>query len=511
MSDGIRFLLGERTVEVKDFDPQTTVLDWLRIQAQRTGTKEGCAEGDCGACTVVVGELQGDSIRYRAFNACILLLATLDGKQLITVEDLASDGLHPVQQALVDHHGSQCGFCTPGFVMSLFAMVHEDGRDEAWKPGGAGRAAIDEGLAGNLCRCTGYAPIVRAAEEVLAEPVDDRFSANREQTVNALKAIGRKHGLQLEYEGRRFYSPQSIDELCQLLTRHPDAVLLAGGTDVGLWITKQLRILSTLIYLVNVPELHRLEINEGQACLEIGAAVSYTDAMETLCALYPDFRPLLSRLGAVQVRNAGTIGGNIANGSPIGDMPPPLIALGARLVLRSAAGRRELDLEDFFIGYGKQDLRAGECVEQVLLPLPEPEAHTDLHFRVYKLAKRFDQDISAVCAAFALRLKGEIVQSIRICYGGMAGVPARARETESVLLGERWCQEIIDHAMAAMAKDYQPLTDWRAGGEYRMLASQNLLQRFYLETTTTEPVQVDPHAATVQVGMQQAAGEADRS
>ena len=507
MSDGIRFLLGERKVEVKDFDPQTTVLDWLRIQAQRTGTKEGCAEGDCGACTVVVGELQGDSIRYRAFNACILLLATLDGKQLITVEDLASDGLHPVQQALVDHHGSQCGFCTPGFVMSLFAMAH----DEGWKPGGAGRAAIDEGLAGNLCRCTGYAPIVRAAEDVLAEPVNDRFSANSEQTVSALRAIGRTRGLQLEYEGRQFYSPRSIDELCQLLARHPDAVLLAGGTDVGLWITKQLRILPTLIQTSCVPELHRLEINEGQACLEIGAAVSYTDAMETLCALYPDFRPLLSRLGALQVRNAGTIGGNIANGSPIGDMPPPLIALGARLVLRSAAGRRELDLEDFFIEYGKQDLRAGECVEQVLLPLPGLAAHTDLHFRVYKLAKRFDQDISAVCAAFALRLKDEIVQSIRICYGGMAGVPARARKAESVLLGARWSQEIIDHAMAAMAEDYQPMTDWRAGSEYRMLSSQNLLQRFFLETTTDEPVQVAPQAAPRQVNPEQAVGEVDRS
>jgi xanthine dehydrogenase small subunit len=520
MSDGIRFLLGERAVEVKDFDPQTTVLDWLRIQAHRTGTKEGCAEGDCGACTVVIGELQGDSIRYRAFNACILLLATLDGRQLITVEDLASDGLHPVQQALVDHHGSQCGFCTPGFVMSLFAMVHdqgrEQGRDEGWKPGGTRRAAIDEGLAGNLCRCTGYAPIVRAAEQVLAEPVDDRFGANREQTVSALRAMGRKHGLQLEYDGRRFYSPRSIDELCQLFARHPDAVLLAGGTDVGLWITKQLRVLRTLIYTANVPELHQLEVNKEQACLEIGAAVSYTDAMETLCAFYPDFRPLLSRLGAVQVRNAGTIGGNIANGSPIGDMPPPLIVLGARLVLRSATGRRELDLEDFFIEYGKQDLQAGECVEQVLLPLPDPGAHTDLQFRVYKLAKRFDQDISAVCAAFALQLEGEIVQSIRICYGGMAGIPARARKTESVLLGALWSQEIIDHAMAVMAQDFKPLTDWRAGSEYRMLASQNLLQRFYLETTTTEPVQVGPaqtapEVVRKQIAPDQVAGEVDRS
>ncbi len=482
MSSAVRLLLGDRLVEVRDFDPQTTVLDWLRLQVSRTGGKEGCAEGDCGACTVVLGELQNDSIRYRAINACISLLATLDGKQLITVEDLASDDLHPVQQALVDHHGSQCGFCTPGFVMSLFAMAHDDRRI----PSESGRAIIDEGLAGNLCRCTGYAPIVRAAQEVLAVPVDDRFSRNHQQTVSALRAIDRQQGLQLEYQGRRFYSPRSMEDLCQRLADYPDAVLLGGGTDIGLWITKQQRILSTLVYTANVPELHRLEINQEQARLEIGAAVSYTDAMDALCALYPDFRPLLSRIGAVQVRNAGTIGGNIANGSPIGDMSPPLIVLGSRLVLRSATGRRELDLEDYFIEYGKQDIKAGECVEQVLLPLPE----ADTQFRVYKLAKRFDQDISAVCAAFALQLDGETVRSIRICYGGMAEIPARARETEGVLLGARWLQENIDQAMAAMAKDFQPLSDWRAGSEYRMLASQNLLQRFFLETTTAESVQV---------------------
>ena len=496
MSTGIRFLLGENPVEVTNFDPQATVLDWLRIQQQRTGTKEGCAEGDCGACTVVIGELKGESVRYRAINACILLLATLDGKQMITVEDLAEDDLHPVQQALVDHHGSQCGFCTPGFVMSLFAMAH----DGDWKPGATGRAAIDEGLAGNLCRCTGYAPIARAAEEVLAEPVQDRFRMNCRQTASALGAIESENGLELEYEGRRFFSPRSIDGLCQQLDRYPDAVLLAGGTDVGLWITKQLRILDTLIYTANVPELNRLGINKEKSCLEIGAAVSYTDAMDALCAHYPEFGPLLSRIGAVQVRNVGTIGGNIANGSPIGDMPPPLIALGARLVLRSTAGRRELDLEDFFIDYGKQDLRAGECVEKVLLPLPDPEISGDLQFRVYKLAKRFDQDISAVCAAFALQLNGEVVQSIRICYGGMAGIPARALHTESTLVGERWSQESIEGAMAAMTKDFQPLSDWRAGSEYRMLSSQNLLQRFYLETTSTEAVQLTPGRVVAEVG-----------
>jgi len=498
MPAGIRFLLGDRTVEVSGFDPQMTVLEWLRIKARRTGSKEGCAEGDCGACTVVVGDLRGDSIDYRAVNSCIMLLATLDGKQLITIEDLAADlapgELHPVQQAMVDQHGSQCGFCTPGFVMSLFAMVHDENRYGEK----AGRNAVNEGLAGNLCRCTGYAPIARAAEEVLARPVEDSFSGNLKKTVGALRAIGRKSSLELEHhdnkgdnEGdRRFFSPRSIDELCSLLTSYPDAVMLAGGTDVGLWITKQLQTIDTLIYTLNVPELNQLRVNKEQNCLEIGAAVSYTAAMESLCGIFPEFRPLLSRLGAVQVRNAGTIGGNIANGSPIGDMPPPLIALAARLVLRSAAGRREIELEDFFIEYGKQDLRAGECIEKILLPLPVTQQSQELLFRVYKLSKRFDQDISAVCAAFALQLEGETVQSIRICYGGMAGIPARARKAESILLGARWSQENIDRAMASMTLDYRPLTDWRASKEYRSLAAQNLLQRFFLETTTKEQVQL---------------------
>ncbi len=487
MSGAIRFLLGDRLIEASDFDPQLTVLDWLRMN-RHTGTKEGCAEGDCGACTVVVGDLAGDEIRYRSFNACIQLLATLDGRQLIIVEDLAQAELHPVQQAMVDHHGSQCGFCTPGFVMSLFAMYHENRI-----PGeqGIGRRQIDEGLAGNLCRCTGYAPIVRAAQQALFMPVDDQFSQNRDQTVANLKQIQPTECLELEYKSRRFFAPRSLDELCDLLTQHPDAVMVAGATDVGLWITKQLRVIDTLVYTANVAELHTLAIDKQSACLEIGAAVSYTDAMGALTDVYPDFRPLLARLGAVQVRNAGTIGGNIANGSPIGDMPPPLIALGARLVLRSTRGSRTLDLEEFFIEYGRQDLEPGECVEKILLPLPDPA----VQFRVYKLGKRFDQDISAVCAAFALTLDKGAVASIRICYGGMAGVPARAREAESTLRGQPWTQATIEGAMSALERDFEPITDWRASSEYRMIAAQNLLQRFFLEMTRDEPVHLKAGSA----------------
>jgi xanthine dehydrogenase small subunit len=482
MSEGVRFLLGEKLVEVLSFDPQLTVLEWLRSDACRCGTKEGCAEGDCGACTVVIGELRDGTVSYRAFNACILLFATLDGKQLITVEDLATDGLlHPVQQALVDQHGSQCGFCTPGFVMSLFAMYHDQDRSD-----NTGRVEIDQGLAGNLCRCTGYVPIVKAARQILDQPATDHFMKQRDLIIRALEDIQPVTATHVEFEGRHFFSPRSVSELSRLLADYPDAVMVAGATDVGLWITKQQQCMDVLIHTCNVMELQKLAVDPVQNQLEIGSAVSYSDAMGVLCSHYPDFRPMLSRLGAVQVRNAGTIGGNIANGSPIGDMPPPLIALKAQLVLRSAGGRRELDLEDYFIAYGKQDLRPGEFIEKVLLPL-----HGDQQlFRVYKLSKRFDQDISSVCAAFALQLDDDEVAEIRICYGGMAGIPARARGAQRALLGKKWTRENIERAKLAMANDFQPLSDWRAGGEYRMLTAQNLLQRFFLETTGSDTVQL---------------------
>lgn len=482
MSAAIRFLLGHELIEWADFDPQLTVLEWLRCEARRRGSKEGCAEGDCGACTVVVGELRGDRVRYRAMNACILLLATLDGKQLITVEDLAEgEVLHPVQQALVNHHGSQCGFCTPGFVMSLFAMSHQDGRSVP-----PGRQEIDQGLAGNLCRCTGYAPIIKAARDGLAQANEDQFDSKRVQTVAALQSIQPESALHIECNGRRFLAPRSIAQLCKFLDQHPAAVMVAGATDVGLWITKQLKQIDTLIYTCAVPELQEISVDHEQGCLAIGAAVTYSDALGTLTAHYPEIGPLLSRLGAVQVRNAGTIGGNIANGSPIGDMPPPLIALAARIVLCSQRGRREMKLEDFFIEYGRQDLQPGEFLEKIILPLAAEPAQ----FRVYKLSKRFDQDISSVCAAFSLSIIEGRVGAIRICFGGMAGVPARAKRTEKALLGQHWSDETIMLARTALDEDFRALSDWRASSQYRTLAAHNLLQRFYLETTSDESVQL---------------------
>ncbi len=489
MQHTLRFLLGHELQEIRDCDPQTTVLDWLREKMDRKGTKEGCAEGDCGACTVTVVELQDGQLRYRAINSCIQLLPTLDGKQLITVEDLASVAsqnpelhpqLHPVQQAMVDQHGSQCGFCTPGFVMSLFTLFHDPRALQA--TGSPGRQDIDEVVTGNLCRCTGYAPIVKAARQAMQRAsAGDAFTTHEPATILKLQEIAHFKALVMEYEGRRFFAPRTLQTLCELLAENPSATLVAGATDVGLWITKQLQQPETLIYLGEIKELRRLQPDATTGGLQIGAAVRYADALEALTGIYPEMTELLKRLGAEQVRNAGTIGGNIANGSPIGDMPPALIVLGARLILTSIDGSREIPLEDFFIEYGKQDLRSGECVEAIQIP-PRPKG---LHYAVYKLSRRFDQDISSLCGAFSMSLIDGKVSEPRICFGGMAGTPLRAKKAEQAMAGKHWNPETVSAAQLALQNDYQPLSDWRGSSDYRMQAAQNLLQRFYLETQNT--------------------------
>ncbi len=484
-SQSIRFLLGNDIQELSGFDPQMTVLEWLRTHARRTGTKEGCAEGDCGACTVAVGELRDGRIRYRSFNSCIQLLPSLDGKQLLTVEDLADSGsdlesLHPVQKAMVEQHGSQCGFCTPGFVIRLYTIFH---KNNGHRPQ---RQQIDQAIAGNLCRCTGYVPIVKAASQALDKASEDKFDEQESWICEQLGKIQRDGDLELRHQGRRYFAPRSLAGLWDLLDEYPSAQMVAGATDLGLWVTKQLQIFDTLVSICDVQELQQIKLDTAKGQIRIGAAVSYSDALELLAKHYPGMNQMLVRLGAEQVRNAGTIGGNIANGSPIGDMPPALIALGARLVVSGRRGRREMPLEDFFLEYGKQDLQVGECVENVVLPL----VHSDQHFSVYKVSKRFDQDISALCGGFMISLNANRITDARICFGGMAGTPSRARMAEQALIGQAWDAETVAKAMLAMKQDYTPLTDWRASAGYRMLAAQNLLQRFFLETTSSEPVRL---------------------
>jgi len=473
---GIRFLLDGKVETARGFDPTLTVLDYLRESAGRCGTKEGCAEGDCGACTVAVGELVDGAVRHRAVNACIQFLGTIDGKELVTVESLAAPEApaHPVQQALVACHGSQCGFCTPGFVMSLYTL---------WRRGDApSRPEIEQALAGNLCRCTGYRPIVAAAEQACAAP--DRIESRPAATAAQLQAIQPTQTLAIEQDGRRFLAPVSLDALAELVLAHPEATLLAGGTDVGLWVTKQHRRLETVIYLGRVAGLADIAIGTDQ--IEIGAGVTYTDAMPVLAKYHPEIDGLLRRLGSTQIRNAGTIGGNIANGSPIGDSMPALIALGASLVLRRGDAERVLPLEDYFLAYRKTALAPGEFVARILVPT----APVGMQFRTYKISKRFDQDISAVCGGFAVTLQDGSVADIRLAFGGMAGIPARARALEQALVGQSWTAAAVQAALPALRQDFAPLSDMRASADYRARVAANLVRKFQIETSGTGSVGV---------------------
>jgi xanthine dehydrogenase small subunit len=472
---GIRFLLDGEVHHLDDISPTTTVLDILRYRLGRTGTKEGCSEGDCGACTVLVGEPQAGGVTWRAVNACIMFAPMLDGLVLKTVESLGGD--HPVQQEFVARHASQCGFCTPGFVMSLYGRyVGAAGtRDET----------VANVIAGNLCRCTGYGPILAAGEA--AKPV----APHDAETIYALEALRSDTPLELRHqdpltgEDHVWFAPHSSDQLAALMLQHPDAQIVAGATDVGLWVNKQHRSLPKIIWLGKVTDLATLE--EDAHGLTLGAGVRYADAQAALARLHPDLGELVRRIGAVQVRNAGTIGGNIANGSPIGDMPPALIALGTTVRLRRGDVRREMPLEDFFIRYGVQDRQPGEFVESIFVPRPDPSTL----IRIVKLTKRFDSDISALCGAMALSLRDGVVTSARIAFGGMAGTPQRAAAAEAALTGQVWTEASAEGAAVALAEDYAPLTDVRGSSAYRLSVAGNLLRRLWIESADpTEAVSV---------------------
>ena len=466
----IRFLLNGAPVEIAGTPAMTTLLSWLRYERRLTGTKEGCAEGDCGACTVALRELTLDGLATRPVCACILTLGQCHGREVVTVEGVAApDGrLHPVQAALAEGHGSQCGFCTPGFVMSLWCMYRTEGRPDEPRANGL--------LAGNLCRCTGYGPINAAARAAYDRPAPD-WEATDAETAGRLRALGADGALEFQAAGRRFWSPVTLDGLAALVEAHPRATILAGATDVGLWVTKRAFDPAEVIWTGRVPELHELR-DEGDA-LWIGAAATYAEAEARIAAIWPGIGRMLRRLGGAQVRAAGTVGGNIANASPVGDMPPALIAAGAVLVLRRGAARREMPLEEFFLDYGRQDRRPGEFVEGVRVPLPGDRRR----LRCYKVSKRFDQDISAVLGCFDVEVEGGRVTAARLAYGGMAGVPKRAAAAEAALTGQPWTRATIDAAMAAMERDFAPLTDWRASAAYRMRVAQHLLLRYFVETT----------------------------
>jgi xanthine dehydrogenase small subunit len=511
-SHAIRFYHRGEVVQVQGVHPTRSVLDWLREDARCTGTKEGCNEGDCGACTVVVGELDGQgALRLESKNACIQFLPTLDGKALFTVQDLqpmcavpspapahGEAVLHPVQQALVDCHGSQCGFCTPGFAMSLWGC-YEQHQAGGTRPT---RQQLADDLSGNLCRCTGYRPILDAGQRMFDLPP---VRLDRAAVVQALQGLRRPAGFDYAAplalrEGRRldhFHAPVTLDGLAALREAKPQARLLAGSTDIGLWVNKQFRDVGDLIYVGAVEELQRIDTTDE--ALYIGAGASLEAAWRALAQHAPALTEVWLRFASPPIRHAGTMGGNVANGSPIGDAPPILMALDAQIVLRRGSQQRRMPLTDFYLDYMKNALQPGEFVEG----LSVPRAAFARQVRGYKISKRFDCDISALCAGFAIALDGERVQSVRLAYGGMAATVRRAAQAEAAIVGQPWNAATVQAAQQALAQDFKPLSDMRASAGYRLQVAQNLLQRLWLETRADDPLPVSatnvfsimPHAA----------------
>jgi xanthine dehydrogenase small subunit len=489
----IRFFHRGSVVQVSDAAPTRTVLDWLREDARCTGTKEGCNEGDCGACTVVIGEAAapGDALavrglRLKTVNACIQFLPTLDGKALFTVEDLkamSADRLHPVQQAMVDCHGSQCGFCTPGFVMSLWSAYEHHGA-RATQPT---RQQLADELSGNLCRCTGYRPILDAGQRMFDLP---NVALDTAPVLEALQGL--KHDGTFSYaagdRGDRFFAPTTLDELAALRERMPKAQLLAGSTDVGLWVNKQFRPLGDIVCVGEVAEIKRIAETNGE--LWIGAGASLEAAWSALAQRFPPLTDVWLRFASPPIRNAGTMGGNVANGSPIGDSAPVLIALDAQIELRGGERVRRMPLQDFYLDYMKNQMEPGEFVQAVAVPISQLGSR---QVRAYKISKRFDCDISALCGAFSIELDSGIVKTLRLAYGGMAAIVKRAARAEAALVGQPWTQASVVAAKAALAEDFEPLSDMRASSAYRLQVAQNLLQRFWLETRAENPL---PGSAT---------------
>lgn len=473
----IRFFHRGQIVEVADAAPTRSVLDWLREDAQCTGTKEGCNEGDCGACTVVLGELDGAGrLALSTTNACIQFLPTLDGKALFSVEDLksAQGALHPVQQAMVDCHGSQCGFCTPGFVMSMWSVYQQH------QPCGtrASRAEMADALSGNLCRCTGYRPILDAGERMFELPAATFDAA---PVVQALQSL--RQPMSFAYDrGAGYHAPRTLDELAALRERLPQARLLAGSTDIGLWVNKQFKDVGTLIYVGEVAEMKAIEPRDGG--LWIGAAASLEAAWGALAQRHAALTEVWRRFASPPVRHAGTMGGNVANGSPIGDSAPVLMALDAQIELRRGERVRRMPLTDFYVDYMKNRLEPGEFVQAMWLP----ELPAARQVRAYKISKRFDCDISALLLAASIELDGDTVKEIRLAFGGMAAIVKRAAAAEALLAGRAWSEANVAAAMQALAQDFKPLSDMRASAAYRAQVAQNLLQRFWLETRRDAPL-----------------------
>ena len=466
-SNIIKFIHSERIIEIRNPDPNETLLNFVRTKLKKTGTKEGCAEGGCGACTVVLGELKNNDINYKAVNSCIAFLPTLAGKQLILVEDLISEKnlLHPVQEAMVKYHGSQCGFCTPGFIMSLFSMFKNYTKLK--------NEIINDSIAGNLCRCTGYKPIIKAAKSLNSKNKVDHFYKNKKKTISLLKKIGNE-SIAIYNKGKRYFAPRYVSELKKTIKRNTNSQLLSGGTDLSLLVTKDRKDINSIIYMNSIKELNYIKNNNKY--IEVGATTPLTDFEIYIKKYYPDFNKILKRYGSIQIRNVATIAGNIATASPIGDNLPLLLALDSKVVLQGIKKSKIIPINDFFINYRKTKLKEGQFIHSIRIPIFNKNI-----FKAYKISKRFDDDISSVCAAFNLTIENKKIKDIKIAYGGMAATPKRAIYCERVLLKSLITNKIIDKAKNALEKDFAPISDMRASGKYRKIIAKNLLEKCFLE------------------------------
>ena len=466
-SNIIKFVYQNRIVEIKNPDPNETLLNYVRTKLKKTGTKEGCAEGGCGACTIVLGELKDDKINYSSINSCIMFLPTLHGKQLILVEDLVSkDGsLHPVQQAMVNYHGSQCGFCTPGFVMSLFSMFKNYPRFN--------ENLIKDTISGNLCRCTGYQPIIKAAKSLNNKNKIDQFTKSKNDIMKLLKKINNE-SIIIYKKNKKYFAPRYVQELKKILKKNINSHLLSGGTDLSLVVTKERKDIDSIIYMNSISELNYIKNNNKY--IEVGASTPLSEFENYIEKYYSDFTSVLKRYGSVQIRNTATIAGNIATASPIGDTLPLLLSLDAKVVLKSIKKIKIIPLSSFFIDYRKTRLKAGQFIDSIRIPLFPKNI-----FKAYKISKRFDDDISSVCASFNVQLINKKIKNIRIAYGGMASIPKRAKYCEKILLNSHINEQVINKAKKALEQDFRPISDMRASAKYRLIVAKNLLHKCFLE------------------------------
>ncbi len=473
----VQFLFSDKIIELNNPDPNQTLLNFIRTELKKTGTKEGCAEGGCGACTVVIGELKNNKIIYKAINSCITFVPYLHGKQLLVVENLSNTNSspHPVQDAMVKFHGSQCGFCTPGFVMSLFSMYKNHSSYSS--------KLITDAISGNLCRCTGYRPIIDAARSLNKIKNVDSFSKNKKKFIKILKTINSKN-LSIINNGKKYFSPSNIRELKKIIQKNPKAHFLSGGTDLSLIVTKERKDIDTIIDLKNISELDFIKTSKKY--IEVGAVTPLIKFEKFILQYYPDFNSVLKRYGSIQIRNVGTIGGNIATASPIGDTLPILLSLNADITIEGKNKKKNISIKNFFQGYRKTKLKKGEFIYSIKIPIYKKNI-----FKAYKISKRFDDDISSVCASFNLQIINKKIKNIKIAFGGMAEVPKRAINCEKNLNNKNLSLISFERAKNYLEKDFKPIDDMRATKEYRMEIAKNLLIKCFLEIESKKLIRLN--------------------